>query len=401
MSCPKCHENICCCPEDDEYVLKKLRVSTPNTGCKPSEKDDCELQEKTYDKITSQFAIPKVGNTLEAKVCDASLYNVGQWVQFEDGNIFQIVDREDKKLVLRNSCIDGESAIETNGEPGDKISTGTSFWVTSEPDCPDIDALVEKVLLALREIEEICFPNIVDINNTEKVHLFGGTITDICVDENGELVDKKLSCSRKLPNIQATNLTICLPEIPDSATDLSDYSFAVLNDEGCLERLSVSGCGTIKVKDGKINVDDKAKSFYIVDPTPAILSDHSQAGPFPIGSAGDIPLTLPTPPSYAVCGDVICVKLKVMVVPTSLLSNQFFVGVLKVNGRIAGTYSANEQFEGTGVYFKGPNTDSVDVCYNTSEGLTLRWETIDSNVTTNNSALSNLKLCVWVEGFYA
>lgn len=163
----------------------------------------------TTDEIVT---LPAQGGFFQLKVCDASLWKTGMWVQHPLGKFpITSVDTVLNLLTVRNSCTDN-SAIPNNGDPGDTYS-GPAVITPSESACDRREEVEDQVQDYLNETSEICNPNIPDLTGSERMNLLGGLAE--CVDTCSGQTSPGTKCQRFAPQVFADTETIQLPAAPE------------------------------------------------------------------------------------------------------------------------------------------------------------------------------------------
>lgn len=228
---------------------------------------------KFYDRLTDDFVVPDVGREAKMQVCEGNLWSKCQWVgvclSAEKYAFFQITKVSNKSITILNGCRTGDE-IAGNPEKGTVIGEGTVIFPAPPQGCSQgfcnqlvaalKDCGADAIIQILKESEEICFTNVPEIDETERVHLFGGIMPseDCECDEYGygsaPVQGESLwtSCLRKLTKI-FTNVggrTICFSESPlyDKEDDPNNLArFAVFDKKGCLRRGDklISSCSNL------------------------------------------------------------------------------------------------------------------------------------------------------------
>jgi hypothetical protein len=205
-----------------------------------------------YDLTLEDFIVPNIGSETYIKVCDGSLWKVGQFIGIAmSGNkmaAFKITGIGTGKLKVLNGCDkSGDNGIVDNPEVGTEIKKGSVFYAIPPTGCESgfaarlIQALelygVESVINMLAEEDDICFTSVKDISEDEEVHMFGGTMPDCeCAPDEGWS-----SCLRKLKKIFTGQggRTLCMN---DAATVSSEpvngvpKRFALFDENGCIKK---------------------------------------------------------------------------------------------------------------------------------------------------------------------
>ena len=241
-------------------------VPVPYCGQQEST-DACASQKgKFHDRLIDSFVVPKVGRQTKLHVCDARLWAKHQWVGISNGadkiTVYPIMEIGNKTITILNGCRSGEE-IFGNAEPGKEFVEGTVIYPVPPQGCDSnfceriADALrtcgADAVLEVLRTSDEICFTNVPELEETERGHVFVGTMPDPCncpeeygfgegvggVNQDPDNLWR--SCLRKLTKI-FTNLggkTFCFSDMP-LYNKLSDpdrvATTVVLNQKGCLSK---------------------------------------------------------------------------------------------------------------------------------------------------------------------
>lgn len=249
-------------------------VPVPYCGQQEST-DACASQKgKFHDRLTDDFIVPKVGKEAKIHVCDGHLWAKHQWIGIANGAdkvaVYPIIAIGNKTITILNGCRTGEE-IFGNAEVGKEFKEGTIVYPVPPQGCDSnfcervsetirtcgVDAVLE--LLSLNE--DICFTNVPEIEETERGHIFVGTMPDPCncpeeygVGEGTGSISQDpdnlwRSCLRKLTKI-FTNLggrTFCFASMPEynSENDPDGLGRAVVLDQkGCMAKgESVSSCG--------------------------------------------------------------------------------------------------------------------------------------------------------------
>lgn len=163
----------------------------------------------TTDEVVT---LPAQGGFFQFKVCDASLWKTGMWVQHPLGKFpITTVDTVLNLLTVRNSCADN-SAIPNNGDPGDTYS-GPAVITPAESACDRREEVDEQVQDYLNETSEICNPNIPDLTGNERMNLLGGLAE--CVDTCSGQTSPGTKCQRFAPQVFADTETLQLPAAPE------------------------------------------------------------------------------------------------------------------------------------------------------------------------------------------
>ena len=248
-------------------------VPVPYCGQQEST-DACASQKgKFHDRLTDSFIVPKVGRQSKLHVCDARLWAKHQWVGVSNGadkiTVYPIMEIGNKTITVLNGCRSGEE-IFGNAEAGKEFVEGTVIYPVPPQGCDSnfceriAEALrtcgVDAVLEVLRTSDEICFTTVPELEETERGHIFVGTMPDPCncpeeygfgegvggVNQDPDNLWR--SCLRKLTKI-FTNLggkTFCFSDMP-IYSKLADpdrvATTVVLNQKGCLSKgESLYGC---------------------------------------------------------------------------------------------------------------------------------------------------------------
>jgi hypothetical protein len=249
--------------------------------------DPCESHKgRFYDKLTEDFIVPKEQKTAKMFVCEAKLWAKSLWVGVANGAdkiaVYPILEVGNKTITVVNGCRSGEE-IFGNPDPGKEFPTGTVIFPVPPAGCDSnfcervAEAIrtcgAEGVFDLLRESEEICLTNVSELDETERAHLFGGTMPDPCdcpeeygygsgsgsLGQNSDNLWR--SCLRKLTKIW-TNLggrTVCFGDLPQ---------YNKLNDAQKKARqivLDQNGCMA------------KGESVYICDETLDVSEDGADA----------------------------------------------------------------------------------------------------------------------------
>lgn len=120
----------------------------------------CVKSDKTYDVTRGDITMPLPGNETTVSVCDASLYIIGQFIQFSGvfNAILNISGKNGNVLTLKNACPDG-SAIIRNPDPGTPIPYGSAFHVVNAPPCYS-SGDTEEFDWFLAGKDSLCMPNL-------------------------------------------------------------------------------------------------------------------------------------------------------------------------------------------------------------------------------------------------
>lgn len=249
-------------------------VPVPYCGQQEST-DACASQKgKFHDRLTDDFIVPKVGKEAKIHVCDGHLWAKHQWIGIANGAdkvaVYPIIAIGNKTITILNGCRTGEE-IFGNAEVGKEFKEGTIVYPVPPQGCDSnfceriAEALrtcgVDAVLEVLRTSDEICFTTVPEIEETERGHLFVGTMPDPCncpeeygVGEGTGSISQDpenlwRSCLRKLTKI-FTNLggrTFCFASMPEYNSDNDPEGLGrniVLDQKGCMAKGdSVNSCG--------------------------------------------------------------------------------------------------------------------------------------------------------------
>lgn len=205
-----------------------------------------------YDLTLEDFIVPNIGSETYIKVCDGSLWKVGQFIGIAmSGNkmaAFKITGIGTGKLKVLNGCDkSGDNGIVDNPEVGTEIKKGSVFYAIPPTGCESgfaarlIQALelygVEAVINMLADEDDICFTSVKDISEDEEVHMFGGTMPDCeCAPDDGWS-----SCLRKLKKIFTGQggRTLCMNDaatVSTSPVGGVPKRFALFDENGCLKK---------------------------------------------------------------------------------------------------------------------------------------------------------------------
>ena len=205
-----------------------------------------------YDLTLEDFIVPNIGSETYIKVCDGSLWKVGQFIGIAmSGNkmaAFKITGIGTGKLKVLNGCDkSGDNGIVDNPEVGTEIKKGSVFYAIPPTGCESgfaarlIQALeqygVQSVINMLADEDDICFTSVKDISEDEEVHMFGGTMPDCeCAPDEGWS-----SCFRKLKKIFTGQggRTLCMNDAATVSSEPVDgvpKRFALFDENGCLKK---------------------------------------------------------------------------------------------------------------------------------------------------------------------
>lgn len=205
-----------------------------------------------YDLTLEDFIVPNIGSETYIKVCDGSLWKVGQFIGIAmSGNkmaAFKITGIGTGKLKVLNGCDkSGDNGIVDNPEVGTEIKKGSVFYAIPPTGCESgfaarlIQALeqygVQSVINMLAEEDDICFTSVKDISEDEEVHMFGGTMPDCeCAPDEGWS-----SCFRKIKKIFTGQggRTLCMNDAATVSSEPVDgvpKRFALFDENGCLKK---------------------------------------------------------------------------------------------------------------------------------------------------------------------
>lgn len=380
--CPDCGKDPCTdsC-KDDKFLLTRVKnVKADTDPCTESEAKDCPLTQPFYDQLTQDFVLIGVGIVGSLFVCNPDVYANGQWLRLEGGTKVQITGIEDTYLLVKNACPDG-AAIETNKEPGDIFAKGQNIWIDSPPACGLLDGLCTTLLDCLRTEEGICFSSVPTVLADEKVHLFGGTLTDACEDDEGDGIVG--SCFRKIKSIFSINGSLCYPEIPETNGNKdgeNQKQFGVFRtggscDDGnanCFEKLEIGTDGIYKVCDGDIKFINNARVPILIERKELLNETISS------GQVSGFARTLVLPDLPEECGNGICVVIEGQAYGITLTSADLFKFEFLANGQEFLLMAGNEQVNANGVSFPAHQngttivcgvTDSVDITTNVENGM--------------------------------
>ncbi len=232
-----------------------MQVQTyPQTNCKDENlQDPCVSQKgKFHDKITEDFIVPQSSNQAKMFVCDGSLWAKSQWVALENGAdkiaVYPIMATGNKTITIMNGCRSGED-IFGNPDPGKSFPKGTVIFPVPPSGCDSnfcervAEAIrtcgAEGVYDLLKESEELCFTSVPVLGETEKGHIFAGTMPDNVTEQDPESPWR--SCLRKLSKIWSNlgGRTLCFADLPlyDKINDPSKIARSVVSDQnGCLAK---------------------------------------------------------------------------------------------------------------------------------------------------------------------
>ena len=177
-TCNPCRDNS----KAEEYLLVKATASQAST-CDPSqstsENANCRKQEDTFDEITTGFILPLANSFANVAVCKASVYSIGQWIQFHNPvSTLQIININNNILTLANRCEDG-SPIEANPIAGSTAyNEKARFSVVARPRCSALSEDAEELAAKLAELTQICVPNLAESNVDSDIHPVGRVEND-------------------------------------------------------------------------------------------------------------------------------------------------------------------------------------------------------------------------------
>lgn len=272
-------------------------------SCDTATASDCDFNDPWWDETIFQFQVPPVGETTTIQVCNPERYAVGQWVYIQGAGRFYItaIDGSSQTLTIRNSCVDGTTAVDGNAVPGTAFPEGTQLWVIDEPAWPYCigDELCTSVATCISELEEICFTNLSVADEETEHHLFGGD-------------SPEQSCFKKLPNVNYKGGALCYSARSTvngskSGAPATSKKFVVNDpDGGCDKPLALpsetAADGMYRYCDGDITFISDGRFFVMgsnqaIDERTISVAGGNQSYSFaaptaPAGCAGKNPIAL-------------------------------------------------------------------------------------------------------------
>lgn len=270
MSCPPF--STCSDCGDEGFPVQTVQV--PYCGQTESSDPCVSNKGKFHDRLTEDFIVPKVGNQTKIYICDAKLWAKCQWVGICNGAdkiaAYPIMEVGNKTITILNGCRSGES-IFGNPDVGKEFSTGTVLYPIPPQGCDSnfcervAEAIrtcgAEGVYDLLKNSEEICFTTVSELDESERGHLFLGTMPDPCNcpseygggEGEGSVGQGEgfwRSCLRKATKI-FSNLggrTLCFADMPTYNKDNDPNEIGrelVLDQKGCISRgASLNACSS-------------------------------------------------------------------------------------------------------------------------------------------------------------
>lgn len=264
---------------------------------------------KFYDKLIEDFILPVVGGEAFIKVCDASLWAVGQYIAINIGYnkimALKISGIGAQKIKVINGCDNsGDNEIVDNPAPGTEAKAGSVLFPIVPSGCSsDFASIiittfeefgVEALMRMLTESDEICFTHILadgaeGTSLDGGVHLMGGTLAD-----DGTLSERAKTCLRKILKIftGSGGSTLCFPNIPETTMETDDdglKKIAVFIGNKCL-RIGPTLGGLINVgtfntiaPDLKIDNPIVANDGELVKPSPTYVDMELTTKDFGVG----------------------------------------------------------------------------------------------------------------------
>ena len=211
---------------------------------------------KYFDRNIESFVMPKVGKQVNVHIPDSALWSKGMWVGIAYGNtktLFMLIAGKGVGYIrLVNGCnISDDEPIVGNPDPGTEIPADSIIYaVPPQCDtgaCATLSNLiatcgVDGVLMALANSPNICFANVLDLENAGQEVFFAGLTkpNDDCDCEG--IVARCLRAVIKIFTGSAGR-TMCMPEAPttndaDVIVDSSPVSkkYAYFDEKGCLKK---------------------------------------------------------------------------------------------------------------------------------------------------------------------
>lgn len=266
-----CEETPEADPTGKCYTIKEAIPVCANTNPASSLKSsDCTRLDNTYDQILQAAVVPSVGSEMILMVCNPSLYTVGSWIEFTDGSAvgsaFQVtvVNSVEGYIKVRNSCSDGETAIDGNASPGASISSGARFIVRGRTDCRTADEKVDELKSLIPLVDELCLDGISAKSQVESALIIGVLTSSDC--ESGSTVQPCLRIlltkelkdgSLKLGNLDETqsgdpSLTPLFADVDGvivSGTSTPSVYKWLLADEEAIETYTSSNIASLSSND--------------------------------------------------------------------------------------------------------------------------------------------------------
>lgn len=181
MNDPNCGCKSSSNPNTGEYLLVKSTASEASTCGVGSGSDptaSCDKQEPMFDSSMSDFVLPDVNGNTSMEVCNASIYSVGMWIEFNSPIAsMQIVNITGNILSLVNRCANGEP-IDGNPTAGAVVHRGATFVVTGGPNCFTDAEDAERINSALATLEQLCIPNMIVSSETATIRPVGKIESD-------------------------------------------------------------------------------------------------------------------------------------------------------------------------------------------------------------------------------
>lgn len=220
-----------CCEEPDPtgkcYTTKEaIPVCSSLNPASNLFSSDCTRLDNTYDKLLQSFVVPSVGSESTISVCNPSIYTVGSWIEFSDGQPgakFQVtaVNTIEGYIKVRNSCSDGETAINGNPSPGASIVAGARFIVIGTPVCISLDNRVLNLQEEINAADELCFENISGKVSGQQELKMLGLVSESDLEEGAAQ-----PCLRVLETREARDGSLILGNVDEN--QLSDNVFLPL-----------------------------------------------------------------------------------------------------------------------------------------------------------------------------
>lgn len=219
-------------------------TSTPTTG-------DC-------------FTIPAVGATFNLPlVCNASQFNVGQWVQIGSaGGKYPVVGKNSATnlLTLQNSCSDGTTAITGNPDPGTMLCGTQQVWITGSSPCLDEEAACDAAIACLQSISDdnpLCTPDFPLTTDGECVFMLG--LTSAC--DSGDCPQPEdPKCWKVNTNLRFCKDTICFTDGLAMAGEDETVRSVGITEDGCLRQSLGGAFVSLRVKMLEVSVTDDTGS---------------------------------------------------------------------------------------------------------------------------------------------